>query len=307
MWNYSSRPVRWNSTGETEDGFIYRETENGIAISGYRGNATALEIPSEINGKPVTTIGIRAFSNCDYLTSAVIPNSVTTIGEYAFYDCDSLKSIVILNTVTTIGIRAFEDCSSLTIVVIPNSVTTIGSSAFYNCNSLTIYCEADSKPEGWDSWWNYSNRPVVWGKCITEDGFVWEETTNGVIITDYKGGKTDIEIPSEINGKPVTTIDEEAFYNCDTITSVVIPSSVTTIVDYAFSWCTSLQSVVIPNSVTTIGRCAFSYCSSLTIYCEAESEPEDWDSYWNFSDRPVVWGHSHTYKNGSCVCGTKEN
>jgi len=42
-------------------------------------------------------------------------------------------------------------------------VTSIGSSAFYNCSSLTIYCEVTSKPSGWSSSWNESNRPVVWG------------------------------------------------------------------------------------------------------------------------------------------------
>jgi len=31
---------------------------------------------------------------------------------------------------------------------------------------LTIYCEATSKPSGWDRDWNYSECPVVWGKAI---------------------------------------------------------------------------------------------------------------------------------------------
>ena len=31
------------------------------------------------------------------------------------------------------------------------------------CSSLKIYCEAESKPEGWDSSWNRDDRPVVWG------------------------------------------------------------------------------------------------------------------------------------------------
>ncbi|MBR2611631.1 MAG: hypothetical protein IKC72_01055 [Clostridia bacterium] len=47
-------------------------------------------------------------------------------------------------------------------IIIPECVTSIGSSAFSGCTSLTIYCEAVSKPSGWNSDWNYSNRPVVW-------------------------------------------------------------------------------------------------------------------------------------------------
>ena len=88
---------------------------------------------------------------------------VTSIGERAFYDCDSLESIVIPNGVTTIGNSAFYECYSLKSIVIPNSVTTIGNYAFTDCYSLTIYCEAEIKPSGWDYNWNSSNCPVKWG------------------------------------------------------------------------------------------------------------------------------------------------
>mgnify|MGYP003301999105 CR=1 FL=1 len=86
-----------------------------------------------------------------------------SIGKSAFYGCDSLTSIAIPDSVTSIGESAFYDCASLTSVAIPDSVTSIGERAFYRCTLLTIYCEAISKPDGWDSYWNYSNRPVVWG------------------------------------------------------------------------------------------------------------------------------------------------
>jgi len=42
-------------------------------------------------------------------------------------------------------------------------VMSIGDYAFDGCSSLTIYCEAESQPSGWNKYWNYSNRPVVWG------------------------------------------------------------------------------------------------------------------------------------------------
>ena len=59
--------------------------------------------------------------------------SVTSIGERAFYDCDGLSSITIPNSVTSIGEWAFWGCSGLTSITIPNSVTSIGSSAFQDC------------------------------------------------------------------------------------------------------------------------------------------------------------------------------
>ena len=79
---------------------------------------------------------------------------------------------------------------------------------------------------------------------------------------------TSIKIPSNVesNGQTytVTSIGDDAFWNCSDLTSVDIPDSVTSIGNYAFSWCSVLTSVDIPDSVTSIGYYAFGGCSSLT-------------------------------------------
>ena len=61
----------------------------------------------------------------------------------------------------------------------------------------------------------------------------------------------------------VTSIGTNAFYNCYSLASVVIPSSVTSIGNSAFNSCSSLASIVIPSGVTSIGNSAFNSCSSL--------------------------------------------
>jgi hypothetical protein len=66
-----------------------------------------------------------------------------------------------------------------------------------------------------------------------------------------------------------------------------------------FVWCTSLTSIVIPDSVKSIGAYAFYKCISATIYCEAESQPDGWDSNWNYSKCPVVWGYKGSKTNES--------
>jgi len=81
----------------------------------------------------------------------------------------------------------------------------------------------------------------------------------GIEITGYNTSNPacgkNVVIPDKIDGKPVTSIGDSAFYN-NQLTSVVIPGSVTSIGDNAF-YVNELTSVVIPGSVKTIGAGAF--------------------------------------------------
>ena len=72
-------------------------------------------------------------------------------------------------------------------------------------------------------------------------------------------------------GNSVTTIGEDAFSYCTSLTTVTIGNSVTTIGDWAFSGCSSLTTVTIPDSVTSIGNSAFYGCGSLTdVYYDGD-------------------------------------
>ena len=64
--------------------------------------------------------------------------------------------------------------------------------------------------------------------------------------------------------KTITSIGQNAFYQCTGLTSINIPNRVKNIGDRAFNGCTSLTSVTIGNSVTNIGYYAFYHCSKLT-------------------------------------------
>ena len=216
----------------------------------YCKNLTSINIP-----EGVTSIGDSAFNYCQNLTSINIPEGVTGIGNYAFCSCTSLTSINIPPSVTSIGNYAFEGCRNLINLNIPEGVTSIGDSAFYNCQNLTSI----NIPPSVTSIGNYA-----FGSCTR---------------------LTSINIPDS-----VTSIGNYAFRWCTSLISINIPPSVTSIGNYAFSSCIRLTSINIPTSVTSIGKYAFSACDRLTIYCEAPSKPNGWDSMWN-SGRPVIWGY----------------
>ena len=134
-------------------------------------NCSSLKTVTFKDNSQLTSIGDEAFRSCRSLTSITIPNSVTSIGNSAFSSCRALTSITIPDSVTSIGYAAFENCSSLTSITIPDSVTSIGWYAFSFCSNLTIYCEASSRPSGWNSDWNYLGGDVYWaGEWEMVDG-----------------------------------------------------------------------------------------------------------------------------------------
>ncbi len=215
--------------------YTYEVVGDTVTITDFPEDAVGhAEIPTEIDGMPVVTIGAGAFWKCGRLTSVTIPESVTNISEGAFSECVSLTIITIPNSVTTIKDEAFSKCTSLTSIAIPNSVTTIGNEAFRQCGRLTKFTIPTSM------------------------------TTIGEWTFHGCHSLTNVTIPDS-----VTTISEGAFHECGSLGNVTIPKSVKTIGDEAFYKCSSLTILTIPESVTYIGESAFSYCTRLmrlTIY-----------------------------------------
>ena len=73
-----------------------------------------------------------------------------------------------------------------------------------------------------------------------------------------------LDIPSTYNGLPVTSIGNEAFNGCTSLTGITIPDGVTSIQSRTFANCSNLASITISDSVTFIDFRAFADCTSLT-------------------------------------------
>ena len=99
---------------------------------------------------------------------------------------------------------------------------------------------------------------------VKDEQFVYSVVDDHLIVKKYIGNATVVKIPNEYDGKPVTHIGDNAFFNCSKLTKITIPDSVTCIGVEAFGQCSGLTKVTIPDSVTSIGESAFSFCSGLT-------------------------------------------
>ena len=251
-------------------GNLYFDKASGT-IADCDNSVTSADIPAQIDGVTVTSIGESAFENCSSLTSVTVPESVTSIGNYGFYFCGNLQSVYFMGDAPELGNNVFD----ISNIWYDEPVIEIEDISIRGL--VLYYLEVK---EGWTTptWngypteiWERENEPDPAADEIAypvEGGNLYFRKSTGEIFNcDQTVTKADI--PVEINGVAVTKIGVDglgcgAFENCAALTEVTIPNSVTEISDYAFSGCTALMSVTIPDSVTSIGKRAFYWCDSLT-------------------------------------------
>ncbi|MDA7665861.1 leucine-rich repeat protein [Verrucomicrobia bacterium] len=220
---------------------------------------TSLEsvtLPNSIN-----YIGDHSFIECKSLKSITIPERVTSIENTTFDNCISLTSVTIPDGLTSIGSGAFRMCTSLKSLTIPDSVTTIGADAFYGCDSLkTVIFKGNAPALGGGSFEGVSPDAKIYvtssatgfgstfgGLRISQGGLddlLWKVVGEEVHITGCNSGASGtLDIPAIIEGKPVTSIGDEAIAFCRILENVTIPNSVTTIGADAFYDCDRLKSI----------------------------------------------------------------
>ena len=268
---------------------VYQASDDAATLVRYFGSDSKVDIPAELGGKPVTSIGVYAFWNCRSLTKVTIPEGVTSIKDSTFRYCISLTEVNIPKSVETIGDEAFQFCDSLTEVTIPEGVTSIGVYAFKFCNSLTEV----TIPEGVTS---IGDGAFESCRSLTEVTISEGVTSIGGSAFQSCSSLTEVTIP-----KSVTSIGGSAFQSCSSLTKATIPEGVTSIRGSVFEGCSSLREVTIPKSVTSIESHAFYNCGALaTVYYGGTQG--DWDAL-----KKNISEYNTPLLNANIICAIQES
>ena len=231
--------------------FTCKINNNSITIIDCS-NEEEINIPSAIEGYPVTELGESAFwhSKNSVLKKVTIPSSVTKIGDSCFSMCSELTSIELPNSITSIGNGAFYGCKKLTNLRIPDKITTISEGMFSGSGITSIIIPYTITSIGKTAFLNCENlKEIEIPNGITT---IYERTFMGC------SSLQNVRLPDSL-----IKIDSQAFSECTSLEKIRLPSKVTGIGASAFSKCTNLTEINIPNKVTTIGSLAFWYCEKL--------------------------------------------
>jgi hypothetical protein len=273
-------------------GVILPDSLIAIDAGGFRGCAGLLSvaIPSTLS-----SIGGYAFSACGKLAGVTIGDGVASIGDYAFQGA-SLAAVTIPATVTNIGQAPFNGCSLLKTIsvdsanmlysssngvlfdvsqttlieypegqgadyAIPRTVTSIGAAAFADTSLTNANIPSGVTNIGGGP---FNGCPLLTAITVDPsnkfyssiDGVLFDNTQTTLI--EYPQGKVGTySIPMG-----VTTIESNAFTDCEYLTGVTLPENLASIGSFAFSR-SGLTNVAIGNSVINIGEGAFEGCAKL--------------------------------------------
>lgn len=182
-----------------EDGtvLIFGLTGRNCYLKGFEGELTALDVPAEVEGHPVTEIAEKCFVRNDTLRIARLPEGIGRISDEAFAYCYDLENIELPRTLKTIGRKAFMNCYKLENIELPGTLETIGSEAFRENTRLQRIVLPDSLTSmGEDAFLHCDKMSrIVIGKGLTElaDSAFWpgKNIACCYIPTNLKSGLSD--------------------------------------------------------------------------------------------------------------------
>ncbi|MBE6853888.1 MAG: hypothetical protein E7505_10545 [Ruminococcus sp.] len=245
------------------NGFRYTVNDGEVTITGFNDelDLSNVVIPDEIDGKPVTAIGEKAFEG-SAVAAVKVSDSVTSIGSRAFANCYSLKELNLGKNTESVGDRllssqAYKTPMSITKLILPDNLKAIGNNTYGDngdyqtaVSVLEISADAVSVPSV------FYNRATLKEINVAEGNKNYS-SDKGVLYTADK--KELIKAPSSTALKIYTVCDgtesiaNNAFSN-SALTVINVSDSVKTLGNYVFANCYSLKELNLGKNTESVGN-----------------------------------------------------
>lgn len=151
-----------------------------IDSAAYTGSSTNIVIPSEYEGKKITSIGASAFSNLNNITNIFLSNGIIEIGESAFANLASLEYVSLPASLIYIKASAFAN-TGLKYAYIPESVIEIGSQSYSYCTKMVEFVVASKTIKTYNQDFNASINAT--GKYYCNPNLATTFKTNAANVT----------------------------------------------------------------------------------------------------------------------------
>ena len=241
----------------------------------------SVKLPSTLVG-----IGESAFHKCSSLVSINLPAGLTTVHSDAFEGCDALEvnvlqimanrndpliplcddtttEITLPEDLTSLPAGAFSGCIALTSVTLPDTFVTFGAYAFRGCTSLKTINLPDSVVLDEND--NLNKKIFLGCTSLKWGGIKWNSNTCDhydlcPAVPECPAGEDQTVVVPE----GVLKIPRNAFYDCESMTSIQFPSNTLKEIASGAFRSSRLKSISIPPTVTKIGSQAFYNSKSLS-------------------------------------------
>ena len=146
----------------------------------------------------------------------IVPDGITELESSAFWDNPFIEEVILPNTLINMGGDTFYNCKNLKHINIPSKVEVMGNNPFAGCPNIEIA--------------NHSN------SFIYEEDALYTANKKTLIYCSIKGDKNEFIVP-----EGVEIICKHAFFKCDRLKKIILPTSLKKIENNPFSGCSQLE------------------------------------------------------------------
>lgn len=234
----------------------------------YNGSLKEINLPSSIK-----EIGKNVFEYAQKVEKVSIPfvsnNEINYSVSYLFGSVDKIPTLLYKVEILggdTIKENSLEGLSNVTELVIPSTIKNIESGAFSHCIKLTKLVLNENE------YYKIVNNTLY--------------TKNGETLVYYLHNSKN----TTFQPLPTTkTIVKHAFSNAHTLESIILNDGLLKIEEQAFYEMNNLTKLVIPESVVITEQDICFLTPNVVIYSKLPYRADGWSEGWNTLNYPVKW------------------